>query len=63
MTRLLALLLCFTACGPTDAEDLDCADFDTHEVAQLFYEAHGGPDRDRHHLDADRDGVACEALL
>ena len=42
--------------------DQDCGDFATHEEAQAFYVAAGGPDRDRHRLDRDRDGFACEWL-
>ena len=42
--------------------DHDCADFASHAEAQGFYEAHGGPDRDPHRLDRDRDGLACETL-
>jgi len=40
----------------------DCGDFATHEGAQAFYEAAGGPASDRHRLDGDGDGVACESL-
>lgn len=39
--------------------DRDCADFATQEAAQKFYEA-AGPG-DPHRLDADGDGIACEA--
>jgi len=42
--------------------DRDCADFDTQKEAQAFYEAAGGPDKDPHRLDPDKDGVACESL-
>ena len=42
--------------------DRDCGDFATHATAQLFFEAAGGPTSDRHRLDADRDGTACESL-
>ena len=42
--------------------DRNCSDFDTWEDAQAFYLAAGGPDRNPHRLDADRDGTACEAL-
>ncbi len=42
--------------------DRDCADFSTWREAQDFYHAEGGPGRDRHRLDADRDGEACEAI-
>ncbi|MCH7685184.1 MAG: excalibur calcium-binding domain-containing protein [Planctomycetes bacterium] len=41
--------------------DRDCGDFDTWAQAQDFYEAAGGPDEDRHRLDGDRDGIACES--
>ena len=42
--------------------DRDCGDFSTHEVAQRFFEAAGGPARDPHRLDGDGNGVACESL-
>ena len=42
--------------------DRDCGDFPTWAAAQDFYEAAGGPATDRHRLDADRNGVACESL-
>lgn len=42
--------------------DRDCSDFATHAEAQAFYEAAGGPARDPHKLDSDKDGVACESL-
>lgn len=42
--------------------DRDCADFATQAEAQEFYIAAGGPERDPHGLDHDRDGIACEAL-
>lgn len=42
--------------------DRDCGDFDTWVQAQDFYKAAGGPDEDRHRLDRNRDGVACESL-
>ena len=42
--------------------DRDCEDFGTWQEAQAFYEAAGGPDEDRHRLDTDRDGIACESL-
>lgn len=42
--------------------DRDCGDFSSHWEAQRFYEQQGGPARDPHHLDADRDGIACERL-
>ena len=42
--------------------DRNCADFATQAEAQAFFEAAGGPDSDRHRLDADGDGVACVSL-
>lgn len=42
--------------------DRDCSDFATWEEAQAFYLAAGGPERDPHRLDSDRDGIACESL-
>jgi micrococcal nuclease len=41
--------------------DRDCDNFATHQEAQAFYEAAGGPASDRHRLDGD--GEACESLL
>lgn len=50
--------------GPYDpfGPDRDCGDFSTWSEAQAFYEAAGGPGSDRHDLDRDRDGIACESL-
>jgi hypothetical protein len=42
--------------------DRDCSDFKTWKAAQKFYKKNGGPKRDPHRLDADRDGIACEDL-
>jgi len=42
--------------------DRDCGDFATWQEAQAFYEAAGGPNRDPHRLDGDRDGIPCESL-
>jgi len=42
--------------------DRDCGDFATWQEAQAFYKAAGGPARDPHRLDGDRDGVACQSL-
>lgn len=47
---------------PAPGQDRDCTDFSTHEEAQRFYEAQGGPASDPHNLDRDRDGIACETL-
>lgn len=43
-------------------QDRDCGDFDTHEQAQDFFIAAGGPEHDPHRLDGDNDGIACESL-
>lgn len=48
----------FDPAGP----DRDCSDFASQEAAQAFFEAAGGPQRDPHRLDRDRDGIACEDL-
>ena len=45
-----------------DGPDRDCGDFDTWEQAQAFYIAAGGPGTDRHRLDGNGDGVACNSL-
>lgn len=50
------------AAAPATAADKDCSDFSTWRAAQKFYKRHGGPQRDPHRLDADRDGIACESL-
>ena len=42
--------------------DRNCGDFDTWAESQAFYEAAGGPESDRHGLDRDSNGVACESL-
>ena len=42
--------------------DRDCGDFPSHAQAQAFYLAAGGPATDRHGLDSDGDGLACESL-
>lgn len=50
--------------GPYDplGPDRDCGNFRTHADAQAFFIAAGGPRTDRHRLDADHDGIACETL-
>ena len=53
-----AVELKYDPAGP----DRNCSDFDTWAEAQAFYEAAGGPETDRHRLDNDRNGVACESL-
>ena len=42
--------------------DANCSDFSTQAQAQTFFLNHGGPSSDPNGLDADHDGVACEAL-
>jgi hypothetical protein len=41
--------------------DRDCGEFATQREAQAFFEAAGGPANDRHRLDNNNDGVACES--
>lgn len=67
MKRALAVALSTAvgfsfAAAPATAGDKDCSDFRTWRQAQNFYKKHGGPRRDPHRLDADRDGIACEDL-
>ena len=45
-----------------DGPDRNCGDFDTWDEAQAFYIAAGGPATDRHRLDGDGDGEACNSL-
>jgi hypothetical protein len=66
----LVAALALSGCGRRanrSVPDRDWASFASHDEAQAFYESEGGrPDgsgRDGHRLDADHDGVACEALL
>lgn len=47
---------------PYTGGDKDCSDFATQEEAQRFYESQGGPAKDPHGLDRDKDGIACESL-
>jgi hypothetical protein len=42
--------------------DRNCGDFFSWAEAQDFYEAAGGPGVDRHRLDTDKNGFACENL-
>lgn len=42
--------------------DRDCSDFATQAEAQALVVAAGGPSRDPHRLDSDKDGVVCESL-
>lgn len=49
-------------CNPHNPHgpDCDCVDFSTQREAQTFFIAAGGPERDPHRLDGDKDGIACE---
>jgi hypothetical protein len=42
------------------AIDLDCSDFGTEMEAQTFFLSNGGSSVDRHDLDRDGDGFACD---
>jgi micrococcal nuclease len=42
--------------------DRDCGEFDTHQEAQAFFLAAGGPGSDPHRLDRDKNGISCESL-
>lgn len=53
------LLLSFSAIAFAQ-RDMDCSDFGSWSEAQAFYESSGRGDP--HRLDADNDGIACEAL-
>jgi Excalibur calcium-binding domain len=44
----------------TSGTDLDCADFSSQPEAQEFFLRGGGISDDRHNLDGDDDGIACE---
>jgi hypothetical protein len=48
--------------GWDGVSDVDCGDFATHDQAQAFFIAHGGPGSDPFRLDGDSDGSACESL-
>gem|GEM_PF-4572366 len=45
-----------------DGPILSCSDFPTQADAQILFEAAGGPGQDRHGLDPDGNGLACEEL-
>ncbi len=47
---------------PDDFEDHNCSDFESWGQAQDFYISEGGPSEDRHRMDGDKDGIACEGL-
>jgi hypothetical protein len=63
VTAAAVLLLCLAPfvsfARSAAAQDLDCADFATHEEAQAVLAADPG---DPHRLDGDHDGIACESL-
>ena len=53
-----------SSAGPSvTTADKDCADFSSQAEAQAFFTTHGGPAIDRHRLDADNDGIACETYF
>jgi hypothetical protein len=62
LTGAAAAILLALGTAPAAGADKDCSDFRSWRAAQNFYKAHGGPKRDPHRLDADRDGIACESL-
>jgi len=47
---------------PNGEKDRDCGDFRTQREAQEFFEENGGPAKDPHSLDRDKDGRVCESL-
>ena len=60
---MLVVVACALFAAPiASAADKDCSDFSSWRAAQKFYKNHGGPRKDPHRLDADRDGIACESL-
>jgi endonuclease YncB( thermonuclease family) len=64
MAALSASVVITTPSLPASAAeraDKDCADFNTQQAAQDFFESHN-PSEDPHYLDADDDGKACEDL-
>ena len=48
--------------GTTTFVDRDCGDFNSQREAQTFFLSEGGPNKDPHRLDGDKNGIACEAL-
>lgn len=58
---LAGMLFVVFSSTPASAADKDCSDFATQRAAQIFFLKHGGPQRDPHRLDAEGDGIACEA--
>ena len=63
LVAIAAVFALSSSASPALAGDKDCSDFSSWKQAQRFYKNHGGPQRDPHRLDGDRDGIACERLL
>jgi endonuclease YncB( thermonuclease family) len=59
---VIVLVVGVVAVPPAPAQDRDCGDFVTQAAAQAHFVALGGPTYDPDRLDADSDGIACEAL-
>ncbi|MDA0165931.1 thermonuclease family protein [Solirubrobacter ginsenosidimutans] len=59
---VIVLLIGVVAVPPAPAQDRDCGHFATQAAAQAYFVALGGPTDDPDRLDADSDGIACEAL-
>lgn len=53
---------CNTFLQKTNFVDKDCSDFTSQQEAQNFFISQGGPTKDPHKLDTNRDGVVCESL-
>jgi hypothetical protein len=66
---LLTTALAFVVMGassasagvPATAADRDCGDFSSQREAQSYFLRLGGPSSDPDRLDADNDGIACDA--
>ena len=50
-----------TPVSPDGARNIDCADFETGDEAQVFFMENGGPLLDRFFMDTNNDGVACNS--
>jgi endonuclease YncB( thermonuclease family) len=62
-TAIAAALYLPLRSGPATAGDKDCSDFANQAQAQQYFDDKGGsPSNNVDKLDADHDGVACEAL-
>lgn len=59
---ILGYILFWSKAKNQNVRDYDCSDFSNQAEAQRFFENQGGPVRDPHRLDRDRDGIACETL-